>query len=84
MTSCNTANHCTAISFSLKIEEEESGNMKVNISMLYERDAERPKPGSLKVKFEPELDEEATESVKESMNAFYEMTLCEAISEAFL
>ena len=58
--------------------------MKVNISMLYDKDAERPKPGSLKWKFEPELDEETTKGVKESMNAFYEMTLCEAISEAFL
>ena len=84
LTSCNAANHCTAISFSLKIEDEESGTMKVIISLLYEKNAERPKPGSLKVTFEPELDEEALESVKESMNAFYEMTLCEAITQAFL
>ena len=58
--------------------------MMVKISMLYDKDGERPKPGSLKVKFEPEFDEESTESVRESIHAaFYEIPLCEALSEAF-
>ena len=80
----NAANHCTAISFSVKVQEDDTGNMMVKISMLYDKDGERPKPGSLKVKFEPEFDEESTESVRESIHtAFYEIPLCEALSEAF-
>ena len=67
----NAANHCTAISFSVKIEEDDTGTMMVHISMLYEKDGERPKLGSVKVKFEPEFDEESTESAVDSIKAAF-------------
>ena len=58
--------------------------MKVNISMLYDKDEDHPKEGSVQFDVTPQLDEESLKSVKENMDVFYEMGLCEAVEEAFL
>jgi len=79
------ANHCTAVSFSLCLKDEESlEQIKISIAMIYDRDGERPKHGTLKVSFDPpQIDEEDREAVKEQILAFYNMNLTEAVIEAF-
>ena len=52
--------------------------------MIYERDGERPKQGTLKVSFDPpQIDEEDREAVNEQCLVFYNMNLTEAVIEAF-
>ena len=58
--------------------------MKVDISMLYEKDEDRPKEGSVQLDFTPQLSEEDLENVKEHFEAFYEESLCEAVEKAFM
>lgn len=79
------ANHCTAVSFSLCLKDEDSEEqILVSIAMIYERDEERPKQGTLKVSFDPpQIDEEDREAVNEQCLVFYNMNLTEAVIEAF-
>eukprot|EP00092_Neocalanus_flemingeri_P036758 GFUD01040018.1.p1 GENE.GFUD01040018.1~~GFUD01040018.1.p1 ORF type:complete len:306 (-),score=87.80 GFUD01040018.1:77-946(-) len=79
------ANHCTAVSFSLCLKDEDNQeHITVSIAMIYDRDEERPKPKSLKVTFDPpHIEEDDIESVKEQCLVFYNMRLTEAVIEAF-
>merc|ERR1712179_474385 len=55
ITEFQAANHCTAVSFTLCLKDEDSQeHIRVTISMIYDKEEERPKMGSLKLKFEPE------------------------------
>merc|ERR1719430_3115720 len=85
ITEFQAANHCTAVSFTLCLKDEDSQeHIRVTISMIYDREEERPKMGSLKLKFEPEeLAEEDEKEVQEQISAFYKMDLADAVSEAF-
>ena len=79
------SHHFTALSFTLNIEDETSGSSSgVNISMLYDKDGERPKQDSLQIEFNPSLDEESLGGIKEQIEVFYEMSLSEAVNETFL
>ena len=51
--------------------------------MLYDKDEERPKEGSVQLDFTPQLDEEDLENVRKLFESVYEMSLCEAVEEAF-
>ena len=51
--------------------------------MLYDKDGERPKQDSLQIEVNPSLDEESLEGIKEQIEVFYEMSLSEAVNEAF-
>jgi len=79
------SNHCTAVSFTLCLKDESSHEqINISISMLYDREEERPKFGSLKLKFEPmSIDEEDRREVENQIVAFYKMNLVEAVIEAF-
>lgn len=85
ITEFQAANHCTAVSFTLCLKDEDSQeHIRVTISMIYDKEEERPKMGSLKLKFEPEeLAEEDEKEVQEQISAFYKMDLSDAVSEAF-
>jgi len=79
------ANHCTAVSFTLCLKDEDNQEqIKVTISMIYDREEERPKLGSLKLKFDPEeMAEEDERLIQEQISAFYKLSLAEAVIEAF-
>jgi len=82
----STASHFTAISFSLKIDDDDhdsSESMTIKISMLYDKDAERPQQGSLKVSFDPPMGEEEEEEITNQCEVFYRFTLSEAIAKIF-
>jgi len=85
ITEFQAANHCTAVSFTLGLKDEDSQeHIRVTISMIYDKEEERPKMGSLKLKFEPEeLAEEDEKAVQEQIGAFYKMELSDAVTEAF-
>ena len=81
---CDAANHCTAVSFTLKVDDDSSKtSLKMNISMLYDKDAERPQQGSVKIEVDPPLDDESNENMQEQIEVFYDMEICDAISEVF-
>ena len=83
----STASHFTAISFSLKMidddDHDSSESMTIKISMLYDKDAERPQQGSLKVSFDPPMGEEEEEEITNQCEVFYRFTLSEAIAKIF-
>jgi len=85
ITEFQAANHCTAVSFTLGLKDEDSQeHIRVTISMIYDKEEERPKMGSLKLKFEPEeLAEEDEKAVQEQIGAFYKMELSDAVTDAF-
>ena len=65
-------------------DEDSQEHIRVTISMIYDKEEERPKMGSLKLKFEPEeLAEEDEKAVQEQIGAFYKMELSDAVTEAF-
>eukprot|EP00092_Neocalanus_flemingeri_P056583 GFUD01067098.1.p1 GENE.GFUD01067098.1~~GFUD01067098.1.p1 ORF type:complete len:291 (-),score=71.71 GFUD01067098.1:193-1065(-) len=79
------ANHCTAISFSLCLKDEDNEEqIIVSIDMIYDRDEERPKPETLKVTFDPpHMSDDDRQAVKEQCMVFYSMRLTEAVIAAF-
>jgi len=79
------ANHCTAVSFSLCLKDEDSREqITVSIAMIYDRDGERPKLDTLKVNIDPpQITEEDREAVNEQCMVFYSMKLTEAVIDAF-
>jgi hypothetical protein len=81
----HAVNHCTAVSFTLCLKDESSREqINISLSMLYDREEERPKFGSLKLEFEPKnVDEEDQREVEKQIGAFYKMNLVEAVLEAF-
>jgi len=81
---CNALNHCTAISFTLCIDDESGDNMSCSISMLYNKHQERPKPGSVRILFDPVLEDEVQERYDELAQIFYKKSLCDAVEELFL
>jgi len=81
---CNALNHCTAISFTLCIDDESGDNMSCSISMLYNKNQERPKPGSVRILFDPVLEDEVQERYDELAQIFYKKSLCDAVEELFL
>ena len=82
----NAVNHFTAISFSLSadMEEEEDQKVIMKMSMVYDSDRERPREQSVKVTFDPPVDEETQKQVEEDCEVFYRLTLLEALTETFL
>ena len=83
---CNAVNHFTAISFSLSADMKEDEEQKVimKMSMVYDLDGERPREQSVKVTFDPQVDDETMQDVEEDCEVFYRMTLLEALTQTFL
>jgi len=79
------ANHCTAISFSLCLKDEANEeHMIVSFAMLYDRDEERPKDGTLKISFDAQdVSEEDKEDMIKQCDVFYRMRLTDAVLSAF-
>ena len=71
---------------SLKTQKMSSKNKKVimKLSMVYDADRERPREQSIKVNFDPPVDEETSERVEEDCEVFCTMTLVDALTAAFL
>jgi hypothetical protein len=82
-----TTNNFSAVSFSaiLDTEGEDSKEqpLVITISMVYKRNAERPKTDSVKVSYSKEIPEEDKKATMERCSAFYSKKLTEALLEAF-
>jgi hypothetical protein len=63
--------------------EEDDKKVIMNLSMVYDTDSERPKQQSIKVNFNPPVDEETMEEVEEDCEVFSRMTLVEALTATF-
>jgi len=80
-----TTHHYTAVNFTLFIRDNKDAvatSIPIKISMIYNRDEERPKDGSVKIIF-PNGSDEDNDDLKENCSLFYEFSLSEAVSEAF-
>jgi len=78
-----STNHYTAISFTIGLKDEESPEgLRVTISMIYDKDGERPKYRSLKVQ-SSSLTEEDRLDLEQQCEVFYEENLVDAFKAAF-
>jgi len=88
LTHLSTSANITQLKFSMLLQEEGddsstpvSQSLQVTFSMLYHRDGERPKPDSVEVKFNNEVEE--LEQILEQCEVFYTKTLIMAIRDVF-
>ena len=82
---CNAVNHYTAISFSISADNEaDDKKVVMKLSMVYDTDRERPREESIKVNFDPPVDEETMEEVEGECEVFSRMTLVEALTKTFM
>ena len=85
MIDCNAVNNYTAISFSVSTDmKEDDKKVIMKLSMVYDADRERPREQSVKVDFNPPVDDETSERVEEDCEVFCTMTLVDALTAAFL
>lgn len=82
-----SVNHCTAVSFILDLRDEgdeEGSHVTATILLNYEKDAERPKPGSLKVTLVgQEMTQDDRNAFDDQCAVFYTHRLADAVVEAF-
>ena len=55
----------------------------MTVSLLYNRDQERPRDNTVQVRVDPELDPDTFQSFKETFDVFYEHSLSDAIEKCF-
>ena len=85
LTECNASNYYTQISFSLLGKNDENDeDLTIKLSMTYDSDMERPRQQSLKLTFEPLIDEETMNVVEKQCHLFYRNSLSKALTEVFL
>ena len=82
MIDCNAVNNYTAISFSFPADMDDK-KVVMKMSMVYDSDKERPREESVKVNFDPPVDEETMEKVEDDCEVFCRMTLGDALTTAF-
>jgi len=80
-----TLNHHTSVSFILDLRDEGSeGHVTATIALHYDRDGERPRPGSLKVSLTgQEMTQDDRDAFDEQCAVFYTHRLSEAVHAAF-
>jgi len=80
-----SVSHHTAVSFILDLKDEgSSGHVTATIAINYDRDGERPRPGSLKVSLAgQEMTQDDRDAFDDQCAVFYTHRLSEAVYTAF-